>query len=344
MRHCVALLCCCALVVYGCERHEADPSAEQRRILDEARRRQAELDSLRSEVRTLTDVVRRSNDVELPDTLYFSGERVPVERWWVRAELEEAFRFYTGFARNRKRIEMYLRETKFYFPYITERLREASLPEDLKYVPVAESELNNRARSPQEAVGLWQLMMSTGRERSLQITAYIDERRDFERATEAAIAKLQSDHAELGDWFLTLAAYNAGLGRVKRALADESDSSYFNLILPAETMEYGYRMIALKYILEHPARYGFSRGPAQSRAINVIQHSVKEASTLTELARCFNIPAREFQLLNPQFTSHTVPPGIYRLKVPLEPFAPQRPSGVNFSLLDSTQGVPSSHQ
>ncbi|HEV8538369.1 MAG TPA: lytic transglycosylase domain-containing protein, partial [Bacteroidota bacterium] len=226
-------------------------------------------------------MIRRSNIIDLPETLRFCGERVPVERWWVRKELEEAFRFYTGFARNRKRIVSYLRETRLYFPFIEDRLRDESLPEDLKYVPVAESELDLQAQSSQKAVGLWQLMSATGRDRSLRITRYIDERKDFERATEAAIRKLKDDYHELGSWFLTLAAYNEGLNRVKRSLEDHADSSYFNMILPPETMDYCYRLVALKNILEHPYRYGFSERPDGALTIQVVSHAVKEKTSVT---------------------------------------------------------------
>jgi hypothetical protein len=325
------LLLGCALIWSGCGGRQADPPLEPRAVAvaPETVRHDPAVDSLRAEVQLLADIVRRSNVVDLPETLRFCGERVPIEHWWVRKDLEEAFRFYTGFARNRKRIDVYLRKSRVYFPFIVERLREESVPEDLKYVPVAESEFNLQAQSSQKAVGPWQLMSSTGRDQSLRMTKYIDERKDFERATDAAIRKLRSDHRELGSWFLTLAAYNAGLNRVKRALADHGDSSYFNLILPPESMEYCYRLVALKYILEHPRRYGFSERPEGERAISVVTHAVKAKTTLPELAKTFGLPAREFQLLNPQFTTGSVPPGTYRVKVPLGPFETAGASDTN---------------
>jgi membrane-bound lytic murein transglycosylase D len=337
------LLFGCAIVWLGCQGRPADPPPEPVPAVPAPVPRDPAVDSLRAEVQALADIVRRSNVIALPETLRFCGERVPVERWWVRKDLEEAFRFYTGFARNRKRIDVYLRESRVYFPFIVERLREESVPEDLKYVPVAESELNLQAQSSQKAVGPWQLMSSTGREQSLRMTKYIDERKDFERATDAAIRKLRNDRGELGSWFLALAAYNAGLNRVKRALAEHGDSSYFNLVLPPEAMEYCYRLVALKYILEHPHRYGFSERPEGERAIQVVSHAVKVKTTIPELARTFGMPAREFQLLNPQFTSGSVPPGTYRVKVPLEPFETNGSSDSNHSAPDTPGAAPGFH-
>jgi membrane-bound lytic murein transglycosylase D len=310
---CVVLFCSCAT-------KQADPPKQ----LERAHPVQVQdgvdpgtFDSLRAEVRLLSAIVRRLSIVDIPETVYFCGIRVPMERWWVRKKVSEYLTFYTNYASGRRRMELYIREAPYYFPYIEARLRERALPEDLKYVPVVESELNPVAESPKNAVGMWQIMASTGRERSMRMTRYIDERRDFERATEAALQKLEHDRVELGnDWFLSLAAYNAGLSRIKRAVSEHGDRSYFNMILPSETMAYGFRLIAVKMIMEHPLQYGFTAKLDDSQPIEVVNYTVPKQTTLIELGRQLNLPPRELQLLNPQFVSVNVPPGTYRLKLP----------------------------
>jgi membrane-bound lytic murein transglycosylase D len=312
------------LVLPGCAAKQPDqPSVPQ--VQDTASvESQSPLDSLRAEVRMLSDIVRRMSVVDMPDEAVVCDERVPLERWWVRKKLAEWVAYYTNYPAGRRRIDLYLREAKYYFPSIEERLQAEGMPEDLKYIPVLESELNPTARSPKEAVGLWQIIPATGRERSLKINKYIDERQDFERATTAALSKLKQDYAALGnDWFLALAAYNAGLGRVKERLAKHGgERSYFNMVLPTETMAYGLRFVALKLVMEDPLRYGFDQEPAdESRSTEVVSYTVKSTTTIIGLARALNVPAREFQLLNPQLVGLDVPPGHYRLRVRREPTA-----------------------
>jgi membrane-bound lytic murein transglycosylase D len=304
----------------GCTGHQSDSPKQSSKggaALSSSLVNAESFDSLRAEVRLLSAIVRRLSIVDIPDTPYFCGVRIPMERWWVRKKVSEYLTFYTNYATGRRRIELYIREARYYFPIIEASLRERSLPRDLIYVPVVESELNPTAESPKKAVGMWQIMASTGRGRAMRMNKYIDERRDFEQATGAALQELEHNWKQLGgDWFLALAAYNAGLARVKRAIAEHPDSSYFNMILPSETMAYGFRLIAVKLIMEHPSQYGFTEELDDPEPIAVVTYTVKEKTTLMELGRHFNLPAREIQLLNPQFVTTNIPPGTYRLKLP----------------------------
>jgi hypothetical protein len=307
------------LLLAGCAGKQPELPREVGQMQLEQARVEAVVESLRTEVQSLSSSLHKANIVDVPASATFCGIDVPLDRWWVRKKLEESIGFYTGFSSGRKRIELYLREAHYYFPFIEAKVREDGLPADLKYVPVIESEMNLQAESPQKAVGLWQIIVSTGRERGLRITHYIDERRDFERATEVALRKLKSDKEELGNWLLAIAAYNAGLGRLKKAVAEHADSSYFNMVLPTETMAYGYRLIALKLIMENPRRFGFDEHSEDLQRIDVVSYTVKKKTTLVALARELKVPAREFQLLNPQFVTPEIPRGVYRLKMLKEP-------------------------
>jgi len=150
---------------------------------------------------------------------------------------------------------------KPYIAHIARRIEWYGLPEELLFLPIIESEYKPYAVSRSGAGGLWQFMGNSISPFDIRITSWIDERRDFWKATEGALLKLQENHRALGgDWLLALAAYNCGLGRVKRAMAASGCSDFWSLAegghLPKETLNYVPKFLAIASICSYPGRNG----------------------------------------------------------------------------------------
>jgi len=149
-----------------------------------------------------------------------------------------------------------------YLPLFQKELRDAGLPEDLAYLAMIESGFNQRAYSRAKAVGLWQFMQGTAKDYNLTVDRYVDDRRHAEKSTKAAVAFLSDLYAEFGDWHLTVAAYNAGGGKIRRGLELHKTDNFWNLAqhkyLHLETKRYVPKLIAAIIIAKNPEQYGFS--------------------------------------------------------------------------------------
>jgi membrane-bound lytic murein transglycosylase D len=149
-----------------------------------------------------------------------------------------------------------------YISMMQEELAAADLPLDLVYLSMIESGFSQTATSKAKAVGLWQFMSYTGRDYGLEITEYIDERRDDRKSTRAAVAFLSDLYEEFGDWFLAVAAYNGGPGRMRSAIRKAGSRDFWRIaqedILPLETKRYVPKLIAAIIIAKEPEEYGFT--------------------------------------------------------------------------------------
>jgi membrane-bound lytic murein transglycosylase D len=152
--------------------------------------------------------------------------------------------------RKRGKTEIMLGKRLTYFPIFEQKLKEAGMPSDLKYLAVVESALNPIAVSSAGATGLWQFMPATGSEYSLRQNGTVDERSDVIKSTEAAVKYLKHLHHQFGDWALALAAYNSGPGRVSSAIKRSGSRNFWRLqrFLPAETANYVPAFVAASYI------------------------------------------------------------------------------------------------
>ena len=204
----------------------------------------------------LTKAIRADYHVyapPIPDTLYFCGERVPLNLWYVREGLDREL--VSNMYYQSSTLFNIKRATRV-FPTIERILKEEGVPQDMKYLCVIESNLQN-VTSPAGANGYWQFMKATGQKYGLEITDEIDMRNDLEAATHAASRYLKSLKARFGGWTEAAAAYNCGENGLEKRLSNQQQQSYYELLLNKETQRYVYRILALKLIMQNPQDYGY---------------------------------------------------------------------------------------
>ena len=256
------------------------------------------------------------SNFHLPDSISLCHEPVPLEN---RKTLDMLDREFTIAVWDRAQVFMWLKRAGRYFPYIEEKLTEADMPDDLKYVAVAESALITDIKSRKRAVGLWQFMSSTARRYGLRRNRLIDERLDFERSTEGAVKYLQRLHSEFDNWTLALAAYNCGDVFLKREIKTQQVKDFYRLDLPLETERYIFRIAAIKIIMENPKQYGFhlpTEHVYPPRWYDTVEVEISHPLKLTELALALDTDFKALKELNPQFLRDFVPRGSYNIKVP----------------------------
>ncbi len=255
-------------------------------------------------------------DFPLPKNMTLCEEPVPLENRWVWEMLD---RELTISAWDRAQVFMWLKRAGRYFPYLEKKLSEAGMPRDLKYLPVAESSLLTHISSSKGAIGPWQFLAGTAKRNGLRKDRRVDERRDFERATEAALKYLRRLHEKFRSWTLALAAYNCGGARLKKEIEEQRVSNYYILNLPSETERFVYRIAAIKLIMENPERYGY-KVPKEKIyrpvAYDAVKIRVKVLIHLADLAEALGTNLKAVKDLNPQIIGYYLPVGNYTLKTP----------------------------
>jgi hypothetical protein len=255
---------------------------------------------------------------KVPEQMSLFGERVPLERMDVKERLEREFYYLLD---RQGLLVMYIKRAARCNPIVEVILEMEELPEDLKYVPVAESELAFRAKSHANAVGYWQFIESTAKRYGLKVDAYIDERRDLTRSTIAAAAYLKDLHEMFGSWTAALAGYNWGERNVKRAIKVQGTTSYYDLYLPMETERYVFRILALKLIMEQPETYSiYVPEDERYRLPKIMEVDIASETPIPIdlLADCANAGARTIRNLNPWMRRNVLPSGRYVIAVPTE--------------------------
>lgn len=226
--------------------------------------------------------------------------------------------------RGRSVFVTWLRRAQDVTPEMKQVLESKGLPQDLVFLSMIESGFNNRAMSVARAAGPWQFMRATGRIYGLRVDDYVDERRDPEKATVAAAAYLTTLYSMFGDWHLASASYNAGEGRVYRAMRGEEQKDFFSLSeakrLPNETRNYVPKIIAAMIIGKNPTRFGFDVTDG-SRAMKSKKIEVKRSIVLADLAKETGLELKVLESLNPELRLGVTPPPkgdrtSYQLRVP----------------------------
>jgi len=238
-------------------------------------------------------------------------------------EAVESWMLY--FSTDRKSLFEYaLSRAGLYSDMIRTGLRERGMPEELLYLALIESDFYTDARSRVLATGMWQFMEPTARRYGLQIDAYVDERYDPVRATDAALDHLSDLYQQYGSWYLAAAAYNAGTIRVSDALQRYTDgrvgddSLYWEIVdhLPSETANYVPKLLAVTHLARSAARYGLD-----VRRVDPYEYDFVWSPGGVDLggvAHSLGIAAERMYDLNPQLIRQATPPGeIYPLRVPV---------------------------
>jgi membrane-bound lytic murein transglycosylase D len=233
----------------------------------------------------------------LPDSFSLFGEQVPLHVWDVKERFDRELL-----------INSYLQGSTLYLlklygrwmPMIEARLKANGIPDDFKFLCVAESALQNQV-SKVGATGFWQFMRTTAPSFGLEVNGEVDERYNPEKSTDAACRYLKSAYQKFGNWTAAAASYNCGMGNYNSAITTQGTQNYYQLLLPEETMRYMFRIMALKHILQNPEQSGFIiRANEQYSPLNVkrveVNHSIY---SLVQFAKSNHTDYKTIKLLNP---------------------------------------------
>ena len=251
-----------------------------------------------------------------PAQMYLCGEPVPLNEPEVKEALDREFIIEVW---SRAQTTMWLKRAHRYFPEIEGKLRARRLPLDLQYVVLADSDLRPLARSSAGALGPWQFMAPTAQQSQLRVDKSVDERLSFGASTDAALSHLERLHQMFHNWALALAAYNAGEGRVQKAIAVQGVNDFYHLSLPEETERYIFRILSAKIIMEDPERYGFAIPGDQLYAplsYDEVQVTLAHEVPVRKLAEASGTYYKAIKTLNPWIKGDALVPGTFRLKIP----------------------------
>ncbi len=233
-------------------------------------------------------------------------ETIPTE---INEKVEMWIKYFQG--RGRPHMERYLARSTRYEALMKKVLRDNKLPEDLFYIALIESGFSSSARSHASAVGYWQFIRGTGKRYSLDINKMVDERRDPVLATQAAAEYFRDLYSIFNSWYLSMAAYNVGEGRVIKAVRKYKTKDFWELsqnrrALPTETDNYVPKYIAAKLIAKNPDKYGFE-GIDYMTPIEFDHVTLKEPVNLRMMAEKMNFNYEDFKDLNPKFKGEIAP-------------------------------------
>ncbi|MEW5842968.1 MAG: lytic transglycosylase domain-containing protein [Bacteroidota bacterium] len=201
----------------------------------------------------ITENERRIYSPPIPDTLEFCGERVPLEDFDVRERIDREFLVNTYW---HSAMLLYIKRANRWFPLIEQILKKNGVPDDFKFMAVAESGLTNVV-SPDGATGFWQLMEAAAKKYGLGINNEVDERYNVAKSTQAACDYLKEAHAKFGTWTLTAASYNNGVNGIENQIGRQQTKNYYNMYLNDETYRFVARIVSIKEIFKNPHKYGF---------------------------------------------------------------------------------------
>jgi len=246
----------------------------------------------------------------------FCEERVPLEIQDVKERFEREMLISVG---DRVQVFLWLKRSRRYLPHIEQALKENGMPDDLKYVIVAESALKPHAISNKGAVGYWQFIFETGRNYGLTINENKDERRNFFTSTQAALSYLKNLYGMLGSWTLAAAAYNMGEEGLLAEIHEQEIADYYRLYLPDETQRYIFRIISIKLIMQDPARYGFNltdKDYYPPIAFDRITLECAKEIPIKLIAKASNTIFKEIKDLNPEIRGYFLLKGNHTILIP----------------------------
>jgi len=256
--------------------------------------------------------------VEIPSSISFAGESVPLDRFYVREALEHEITVNTYWHSS---TILLVKRANRWFPIIEPILKKNGIPDDFKYLAVAESGLTNVV-SPAGATGFWQIMKGTAREYGLEVNSGVDERYHLEKSTEVACQYLLKAYEKYGSWTLAAASYNAGMNKISKETKRQNETKYYDMNFGAETGRYVYRILALKQVLTNPKEFGFHlREKDLYQAYETYNISVDSTiDDLSAFAHSYGMNYKELKIYNPWMRQAFLPDEsrrTYRIKIPI---------------------------
>lgn len=271
-----------------------------------------------AEPETQTHKSYKIKALKLPENLNLAEERVPVEINDVKERMERELLVNTYWQSNGI---LLIKRANKYFPVLEPLLKKYGIPDDFKFLALAESAFIDETSSV-GAAGMWHFMKTTGKEYGLEINRNVDERYNIEKSTKVAAEYLKKSKERLGSWTLAAAAYNAGNYGISKRLEAQEVTNYYDAKLPDETERYVFRILALKEVIGNPKKYGFVFE-------NEDLYTLKETRTIkidtaisniTKFAKQFNLNYKEFKIYNPWLRENKLnnkSRKLYEIKIPV---------------------------
>ena len=256
------------------------------------------------------------SSLRLSSSLTFCGEKVPIEIQNIKERLEKELLLTLW---DRPQVILWLKRSSRYLPIIEKMLKENKLPEDLKYVAIAESALRPHVSSQRGAIGFWQFVRQTGITYGLTINEYIDERRNLLASTQAAIRYFEELHQQFRSWTLAAAAYNMGEEGLMAEILEQETDVYYRLYLPMETQRFIFRVISAKLIFCNQEKYGFilsKQDYYQPLEFDRINLNCSQDIPLRVIARAAKTHFKAIKDLNPEIRGHYLTKGGHHILIP----------------------------
>ncbi|MEZ4887149.1 MAG: lytic transglycosylase domain-containing protein [Chitinophagales bacterium] len=252
--------------------------------------------SVHSKLGINTTASQNIQQVHIPEAITFAGEAVPLEEEDARERLDRELTNITFRHSSTVRI---LKLANRWFPILEPILQRNGIPDDFKYLAVAESSLENVV-SPAGAKGFWQFMSATAKSYNMEVSDDVEERYNIEKSTEAACKYLQEARRKFNGWTTAAASYNRGMAGMNGHIEDQQTSDYYDLYLNEETARYIYRIVAYKQLMTNPSVYGFNLTPEdmyppyEYTTVNI--ESIPDIATF---AKNFGTNYKGIKMLNP---------------------------------------------
>mgnify|MGYP003624215416 FL=1 len=257
--------------------------------------------------------------LKLSPNLNLAGEIVPLDQPDIKERMDRELLVNTYWQSNGL---LLIKRANKYFPVLEPLLKKYGLPDDFKYLAVAESALIDETSSA-GAAGFWHFLKSTGKEYGLEINKNVDERYNIEKSTKVAAEYLKKSKERFGSWTLAAAAYNAGNARIANSLETQKVTSYYDVLLPDETERYVFRIIALKEVLSNPKAYGFifDQNDLYTNPKTKIVQVDTVITNIADFAKSFGTNYKELKLYNPWLRENKLnnkSRKLYEIKIPVE--------------------------
>jgi hypothetical protein len=256
------------------------------------------------------------SSVRVDGPLHFCKEPVPLDHRDIRERLEKELLLTLW---DRPQVVLWIKRSNRYIHHIEKMLQQNHMPDDLKYVAVAESALRPHAGSRRGAIGFWQFMKGTGRKYGLIINDEIDQRRNIFASTRGAMRYFKKLYAEFGSWTLSAAAYNMGEDGLESEILAQNTDQYYQLYLPLETQRYIFRIISAKLILTDPQKYGFKFKEEDlypPLKFDRIQIECPQKVPIFVVAEAAKTTFKVIKDLNPEVRGHYFSKGTHSILIP----------------------------